>query len=53
LLFELAAVGSPCRWDSQTLTLFEAHRRFILGCRVLHADETPVPLLGMRPGIPS
>lgn len=25
--------------------LFEAHRRFILGCRVLHADETPVPLL--------
>jgi len=25
--------------------LFEALRRFILGCRVLHADETPVPLL--------
>ena len=25
--------------------LFEAHRRFILSCRVLHADETPVPLL--------
>ena len=25
--------------------LLEAHRRFILGCRVLHADETPVPLL--------
>lgn len=25
--------------------LYEAHRRFILGCRVLHADETPVPLL--------
>jgi transposase len=25
--------------------LFEAQRRFILGCRVLHADETPVPLL--------
>lgn len=25
--------------------LYEAHRRFILGARVLHADETPVPLL--------
>lgn len=25
--------------------LLEAHRRFILGCRVLHADETPVPML--------
>jgi transposase len=25
--------------------LLEAHRRFILGSRVLHADETPVPLL--------
>jgi len=25
--------------------LYEAHRRFILACRVLHADETPVPML--------
>jgi transposase len=25
--------------------LYQAHRRFILSCRVLHADETPVPLL--------
>jgi len=25
--------------------LFEAHRRFIPGCWVLHADETPMPLL--------
>lgn len=25
--------------------LYELYRRFILGCRVLHADETPVPLL--------
>ena len=25
--------------------LYEALRRFILSCRVLHADETPVPLL--------
>jgi len=25
--------------------LYEAHQRFILSCRVLHADETPVPLL--------
>jgi len=25
--------------------LYEVHKRFILGCRVLHADETPVALL--------
>ena len=25
--------------------LYELHKRFILGCRVLHADETPVALL--------
>ncbi|HET9208175.1 MAG TPA: IS66 family transposase [Burkholderiaceae bacterium] len=25
--------------------LYELHRRFILSCLVLHADETPVPLL--------
>ena len=25
--------------------LYDAHRRFILSCAVLHADETPVPLL--------
>ena len=25
--------------------LYELHRAFILACRVLHADETPVPLL--------
>jgi transposase len=25
--------------------LYELHRRFILSCPVLHADETPVPLL--------
>ncbi|WP_052321706.1 IS66 family transposase [Ralstonia sp. A12] len=25
--------------------LFEVHKRFILSCRVLHADETPVALL--------
>lgn len=25
--------------------LYDAHRRFVLGCAVLHADETPVPLL--------
>ncbi|HKW83135.1 MAG TPA: IS66 family transposase [Burkholderiaceae bacterium] len=25
--------------------LFEVHRRFVLSCRVLHADETPVALL--------
>jgi len=25
--------------------LYELHKRFVLGCRVLHADETPVTLL--------
>lgn len=25
--------------------LYDAHKRFVLGCRVLHADETPVALL--------
>lgn len=25
--------------------LYEAHKRFVLGCAVLHADETPVALL--------
>jgi transposase len=25
--------------------LYEAHKRFLLGARVLHVDETPVPLL--------
>jgi transposase len=27
------------------LPLYEAHKRFVLDCRVLHADETPVALL--------
>jgi transposase len=25
--------------------LYELHRAFVLGCRMLHADEMPVPLL--------
>jgi transposase len=25
--------------------LYDAHKRFVLGCRVLHADETPVAML--------
>jgi transposase len=25
--------------------LYDAHKRFVLECRVLHADETPIPLL--------
>jgi transposase len=32
------------RWR-QAGAAVRAQRRFILGCRVLHADETPVPLL--------
>lgn len=30
---------------AQLMPLFEAHRAFVLGSRVLHADETPMPLL--------
>jgi transposase len=30
---------------AQVLPLFEAHRSFVLGSRVLHADETPISLL--------
>lgn len=36
-------------WNGKTggqlIPLFEAHRAFVLGSRVLHADETPMPLL--------
>ena len=31
--------------------LYELHRRFILSCPVLHADETPVPLLEPGAGL--
>ena len=30
---------------AQLMPLFEAHRAFVLGSRVLHADETPISLL--------
>jgi transposase len=30
---------------AQLMPMFEAHRSFVLGAAVLHADETPVPLL--------
>jgi transposase len=30
---------------AQLIPVFEAHREFVLGSRVLHADETPMPLL--------
>jgi len=30
---------------AQLMPLFEAHRSFVLGSRVLHADETPIALL--------
>ena len=36
-------------WSGQTgaqlMPLYEAHRAFVLGSRVLHADETPISLL--------
>ncbi len=31
--------------DRQTIPVFEAHKDFVLGSRVLHADETTVKLL--------
>ena len=37
------------RWAGEAgaalLPLYEVHKRFVLACPVLHADETPVPLL--------
>jgi transposase len=30
---------------SQLMPLYEAHRDFVLGCGVVHADETPIALL--------
>ena len=39
----LAAMGGQV--GAALEPLYEAHRRFILSCRVLHADETPVALL--------
>lgn len=36
-------------WSGQTgaqlMPLYDAHRAFVLGSRILHADETPIPLL--------
>ncbi len=48
-----AGVHTPrstlARWAGEAgaalLPLYEVHKRFVLGCSVLHADETPVPLL--------
>jgi transposase len=39
----LAAWGGQT--GAQLMPLFEAHRAFVLGSRVLHADETPIALL--------
>ena len=39
----LAAWGGQT--GAQLLPLYEAHREFILGSRVVHADETPIALL--------
>ena len=33
------------RTGAQLMPLYDAHKAFVLGCRVLHADETPVALL--------
>ena len=48
-----AGVHTPrstlARWAGEAgaalLPLYEVHKRFVLACSVLHADETPVPLL--------
>ena len=39
----LAAWGGQT--EAQLLPLYDAHRAFVLGSRVLHADETPIGLL--------
>jgi transposase len=39
----LAAWGGQT--GAQLMPLYEAHRAFVLGSRVLHADETPISLL--------
>ena len=39
----LAAWGG--RTGAQLMPLYEAHRAFVLGARVVHADETPIALL--------
>ena len=39
----LAAWGGQT--GAQLLPLYEAHRDFVLSCRVVHADETPIGLL--------
>lgn len=52
-IYERAGVPRPrstlAAWTGKTgaqlMPLFEAHRAFVLGARILHADETPVPLL--------
>lgn len=53
-----AGVHTPCStlasWASQAGAalepLYEAHKRFVLASRVLHADETPVALLDTGAG---
>ena len=39
----LAAWGGQT--GAQLMPLYEAHRAFVLAARVLHADETPIPML--------
>ena len=53
-----AGVHTPrstlARWAGEAgaalLPLYEVHKRFVLACAVLHADETPVPLLNPGAG---
>lgn len=52
-IYDRAGVPTPrstlAAWTGRTggqlMPLAEAHRAFVLGSRILHADETPVPLL--------
>ena len=37
--------GWTGKTGAQLMPLYEAHRAFVLAARILHADETPVPLL--------
>ena len=36
---------TACNAGAAMVPLFEAHKRFVLSCPVLHVDETPVAML--------
>lgn len=49
--------STSAAWGEQTkvqsMPLYEAHRAFVLGAPVMHADETPIGLFDPRMGKPT